>query len=183
MPNEKKESGVVGQIAVGILVALIAGGTSPWWWDKFFGSSSQSTQPSQTTSPATPTTPPSNVPKPSPALPSPVVPPASQALCQYKKIEPISVEIRPERSVYTNLEIIKVVFTIDGTPEGSKQWITVVEASKPETAYGEWQWIGKNGSVSFKSQPPGDYKIRLFINTGSGDVPVGDCSITVKPIQ
>ena len=52
MSNDKKESSVVGQIAVGILVALIAGGTSPWWVDKFFSqpnSSSNSTTP--TTSP------------------------------------------------------------------------------------------------------------------------------------
>ena len=41
MPSDKKEGGVVGQIAVSILVALLAGGTSPWWWDKFFGGSNQ----------------------------------------------------------------------------------------------------------------------------------------------
>ena len=46
MPNEKKETGIVGQIVVSILVALIAGGTVPWWWDKFFGSGSPPTQPS-----------------------------------------------------------------------------------------------------------------------------------------
>ena len=165
MSNEKKESGVVGQIAVGILVALIAGGTSPWWWDKFFGNGQPPLQTKLPTSPTSSQT------------------PESQALCQYKKIEPIRVEIQPEQSVYTELEIIKVEFAIDGTPEGSKQWITVVEASKPENAYGQWKWVGKNGSVSFKSQRPGDYKIRLFINTGSGNVPVADCSIEVKPVQ
>ena len=38
MSNNKKEGNAVGQIAVGILVALIAGSTSPWWWDKVFSS-------------------------------------------------------------------------------------------------------------------------------------------------
>ena len=54
MSNDKKETSVVGQIAVGILAALIAGGTSPWWVDKLFpqpNSSSSST--TQTTSPTT----------------------------------------------------------------------------------------------------------------------------------
>ena len=55
MSNDKKESSVVGQIAVGILVALIAGGTSPWWVDKFF------TQPNSLSSSTTPTTSPSTL--------------------------------------------------------------------------------------------------------------------------
>ncbi len=32
MPNDEKESGVVGQIIVAVVVALLVGGTAPWWW-------------------------------------------------------------------------------------------------------------------------------------------------------
>lgn len=83
MPNEKKEIGVVGQIAVGILVALIAGGTSPWWWDKFFGSGGPPTQPSSsnTARPPAPVIEPTIAP-PTPVIEPPIVqrlsPPASQ---------------------------------------------------------------------------------------------------------
>jgi LCCL domain len=83
MSNDKKDSSVVGQIAVGILVALIAGGTSPWWVDKLFpkpNSSLNSTTP--TTSPTALQTTPSPsasssvetpVPKPPSTTPTPVV--------------------------------------------------------------------------------------------------------------
>jgi hypothetical protein len=40
MTDDKKEGGIIGQVTVGILVALIAGSTSPWWVDKLFSQSS-----------------------------------------------------------------------------------------------------------------------------------------------
>jgi hypothetical protein len=58
----------------------------------------------------------------------------------------------------------------------------VVSASKAENAYEAYEYIGNSGSVVFKSKLPGDHKVRLFINTGSGDVPVVDCPIIVKPV-
>lgn len=61
--------------------------------------------------------------------------------------------------------------------------MTVVSASKAENAYEAYEYIGNSGSVLFKSKPPGDYKIRLFINTGSGDLPVVDCPIMVKSVD
>jgi hypothetical protein len=58
----------------------------------------------------------------------------------------------------------------------------VVSASKAENAYEAYEYIGNSGSVVFKSKLPEDHKVRLFINTGSGDVPVVDCPIIVKPV-
>lgn len=36
MSGDKKESGILGQIAVAVVVAIVAGGSSPWWLDRFF---------------------------------------------------------------------------------------------------------------------------------------------------
>lgn len=116
-------------------------------------------------------------------VPSPTSSPSdSKVSCKYKKIAPIRVEIKPERSVYTELDQIKVLFNIEGTPKESRQWMTVVAASKAENAYEAYEYIGNSGSVVFKSKPPGDYNVRLFINTGSGDVPVSDCPIIIKSV-
>lgn len=38
MAEENKKAGVVAQIVVGVTVALIAGGTSPWWWARLLSS-------------------------------------------------------------------------------------------------------------------------------------------------
>jgi hypothetical protein len=179
--KDKKEGNVVGQIAGGVLVALIAGGTSPWWWDKFFGGGGQPSQTSQASSPTISVSPSPSV-SPSNSSPPVETSPTSQTSCQYKKTDPIRIEIRPERSVYSELDQIKVLFDIKGTPAGSRLWMTVVSASKAENAYEAYEYIGNSGSVLFKSKPTGDYKIRLFINTGSGDVPVVDCPIIVKSV-
>lgn len=170
MADEGKKSGAIGQI-IGIigavLVALIAKETAPWWWNELFGSSSQSPEVATSSTP---------VPASSEGTS------ATSAACQYKDIAPIQVDIKPDKSTYTELEQIKADYTIAGTPEGSKQLLTVVEASKPETSRGVWESVGANGSVVFRSHRPGDYQVRLFINTGSGYVSVGYCPITVKPI-
>ncbi len=42
MPNdkeEKKEDGIIGKIALGVLIPLFIGSTVPWWWDKVFPTS------------------------------------------------------------------------------------------------------------------------------------------------
>lgn len=53
MSNNKKESSALGQIFVAVAVALLAGGTAPWWWDKIFlpkpPSRTVSASPSRTT--------------------------------------------------------------------------------------------------------------------------------------
>ncbi len=33
---EQRRSPIVAPVAVGVLVALIAGGSAPWWWDRVF---------------------------------------------------------------------------------------------------------------------------------------------------
>jgi hypothetical protein len=38
MAENEKKSGVLSQIIVPVAIALIAGGTAPWWWQKLFPS-------------------------------------------------------------------------------------------------------------------------------------------------
>jgi len=35
--KESKKSGTISQIIIAVAVALLAGGTSPWWWGELFG--------------------------------------------------------------------------------------------------------------------------------------------------
>ena len=37
MVEGKKKSGILAQIFVAAIVALLVGGTAPWWWSEFFG--------------------------------------------------------------------------------------------------------------------------------------------------
>jgi hypothetical protein len=74
MSNDKKESSVLGQVAVGVLVALIAGSTSPWWWDKLFPQSSSSPNLPTTTPTIFPTIPSPSVDTPTPTLPPTTTP-------------------------------------------------------------------------------------------------------------
>jgi hypothetical protein len=53
--EEKKEGGLIGKIALGVLIPLLIGGTVPWWWDKIF--------------PPGPTPPPTIIVDPSPSSP------------------------------------------------------------------------------------------------------------------
>jgi hypothetical protein len=48
MANNENKSNVVGQTIATVVVALLVGGTSPWWWNEFFGKDSQSNSPSPT---------------------------------------------------------------------------------------------------------------------------------------
>src|SRR2546427_9374777 len=34
--ERERKSGVVAQIVVGVAIALVAGGSAPWWWSKVF---------------------------------------------------------------------------------------------------------------------------------------------------
>jgi hypothetical protein len=118
-------------------------------------------------------------------VPKPISPQTTQlpsASCQYKSIEPFRVEIKPEKKIYNQVEEIAVKFSIVGTPDNYRQWITVVKASKPENEWGAWSWVGRSGSVSLAAQPPGEYQIRMFIRPSSEDILVGYCSITVKSV-
>jgi len=51
MPDDKKESGMLGQIVMAVVVALLASGTSPWWWDKVFKPSAPIVSPTSQSSP------------------------------------------------------------------------------------------------------------------------------------
>lgn len=46
MSGNKKESSIIGQIVVAVAIALLAGGTAPWWWDEFFVRNKATTFPS-----------------------------------------------------------------------------------------------------------------------------------------
>jgi len=52
--SEKKKSGLIIQIIVGIILALAVGGSSPWWWNKIFPES----EPGQPINPGTSEDPP-----------------------------------------------------------------------------------------------------------------------------
>jgi hypothetical protein len=47
MTDEKNKGLGLGQIAAAILIPVIASGTSPWWWEKVFGSNNQPAQVAQ----------------------------------------------------------------------------------------------------------------------------------------
>jgi hypothetical protein len=48
--GKDKQSSIASQIAVGVLVALLAGGTAPWWWEKLFGGSVPASPPAKESS-------------------------------------------------------------------------------------------------------------------------------------
>ncbi len=41
MTTEKNKAGIVSQIFIAVIIALLVGGTSPWWWKEFFGNGEQ----------------------------------------------------------------------------------------------------------------------------------------------
>jgi len=49
MSDGKKEGSVFGQIAVAVAVALLAGGSAPWWWEKIVGKSTVPPSPAPST--------------------------------------------------------------------------------------------------------------------------------------
>ena len=65
-PRESLSSRIVVPVAVAVLVALLAGGTAPWWWDRVFS-------PTSTTSPGSTVAPPTLGPTPATSIvvPSP----------------------------------------------------------------------------------------------------------------
>ncbi len=104
--------------------------------------------------------------------------------CKYpKNIGESSVEIKPNKTVFTSIEKITGSFAIHGIPDNYKKRIGVVEASKPKNIYGDWQWIGQEGNFELKAQIPGKYQIRLFLRPNKQDVLVGSCSITIKAVE
>ncbi len=48
-------------------------------------------------------------------------------------------------------------------PEGQQWWITLIEASKPDTEWGSWHYV-PNGAITDKlvGAVPGDYEVRLY---------------------
>lgn len=51
MSEGNKGNGVFWQIAIPVIVALLAGGTSPWWWQELFGKVDPAPQPIPTPAP------------------------------------------------------------------------------------------------------------------------------------
>ncbi len=46
MPSETAQSKIIVGIVVGVAVALITGGTAPWWWNRVFSPNPVSPSPS-----------------------------------------------------------------------------------------------------------------------------------------
>lgn len=69
-------------------------------------------------------------------------------------------------------------------PGNKQDWITLVEANKPDNTFGQWFYTqGKrNGTHSFNGVPAGTYELRLYFNWPDGKYEVkGRETIIVKP--
>lgn len=79
------------------------------------------------------------------------------------------------KQVYAPGEPVVVEFS--GLPGNEKDWITVVEAAAPQSAYGETFYTGGKtaGRHSFGALPPGKYEARVFF-----DWPVGGYMVKAR---
>jgi hypothetical protein len=57
VPNEKNEGGIWGKLVIGVISALVVGGTTPWWWGKLFGEEQSPSKPSEPSNPSSPAQP------------------------------------------------------------------------------------------------------------------------------
>jgi hypothetical protein len=75
---------------------------------------------------------------------------------------------RTMKRTYFEGEPIEVEFS--GLPGYSQDWITVVSATAPENAQGEWFYTGgvKSGSHTFSGLVPGDYEVRVYFDWPDG---------------
>jgi hypothetical protein len=97
------------------------------------------------------------------------------------------VSIQPTKSVFTEKEDIELTYAIKGIPPSLKPWVTVILASEPETAFYPGDWmdvaIDREGTITLRKQPHGDYQIRLFVIESGENILLGYCPITVKKAE
>lgn len=88
--------------------------------------------------------------------------------------------IKTVKSTYLVNETISIEYF--GLPGNNQDWISLVDASKPDNVFGEWFYTQgkKSGSHTFKALPVGNYEIRVYYNWPTGQYVVHDrFSITV----
>ena len=63
-----------------------------------------------------------------------------------------------------------IIVEFENLPANDGDWMTIVEASKPEDTYGEWVFIAKkrHGRIYFNPLPPGNYEARLYYDWPDG---------------
>lgn len=88
--------------------------------------------------------------------------------------------IKLDKDVFEEGEPIRVEYS--GLPGRYRDWITLIDASKPDKAYGQRFYINKSGLVEFDGMSPGEYEIRAVYNYKSGNYNrvIGRHSLTVK---
>ena len=77
--------------------------------------------------------------------------------------------VTPSKQLYAAGEPIVVSFA--DFPGYTSDWITIVPAGAPNTAWGHWRYTqgGKSGSINFNGQSPGEYEARGYFNyAGTG---------------
>jgi hypothetical protein len=190
-PNPGENSGTV-QIILGViaLIGVLAGAIFPNW-DKIF---SRSPQPATALSPSVTlnTISPPSIVSPPPAVetvPSMDKTPllTTDYECHYElpaNLVGASVDIQPEKKIFTVQEQITAKFSIHGVAARYEPWMTVILSSEPELDFHEGEWksvdVDKEGTVSLPPQSAGDYQIRLLITDSGKNVLLGYCPITVK---
>ena len=76
--------------------------------------------------------------------------------------------IKPNKTIFTRFE--QVTINYSGLPGNQNDWITLTNASEPDTTYGDWFYTygQKSGSYSFKIAEPGDYEVRIYYDWPNG---------------
>ena len=89
--------------------------------------------------------------------------------------------LNADKTVYSSGEIVTVTYS--GMPGNAHDWITLVDASRPDNQYGQWFYTqGKrSGTYSFGRVKPGLYEVRAYYNWPAGGYIVQNrIRITVK---
>lgn len=72
------------------------------------------------------------------------------------------------KPIYTRFEQITVKYA--GLPGNQQDWITLVNASEPDTTYGEWFYTQgqRKGTYTFKPVESGNYEVRIYFDWPNG---------------
>jgi hypothetical protein len=76
--------------------------------------------------------------------------------------------VKTDRGLYAPGDTITVQF--DGLPGSETDWITIVKASEPDTAYGQWSYTkgSISGTMTFRAGNAGRYEARLYFDHPAG---------------
>ena len=118
------------------------------------------------TTPAPPPTTPAPPPAPAPHPPAttPPAPPPQHLDAVALPLEVKNVAFKLGAAAYASGQTIDIAFSspVDSKPK-HQAWVTVVEAGKPPTQYGTWEYVADGARVAHLKAPtaPGAYEVRL----------------------